>query len=173
MTVVAVLFAGGAGATVVASSASPQVHRRVDAVVHPERDLSLRMRLGTWSRMVDAVWKHPAGSGLGTVGRASGIGDAATVTADQSYLKILREQGLAIGSLFVLGVLTVCLAIVRGLCRCAGEARPLGVAALAGFVSFLVLAAFGEYVEQPGKVLAWTLLGIAAWQAHLETEPIP
>lgn len=173
VTVVALLFAGGAGATVVASSASPQVHRRVDAVVHPERDLSLRMRLATWSRMVDAVWKHPAGSGLGTVGRASGIGDAATVTADQSYLKILREQGLAIGSLFVLGVLTVCLAIVRGLRRCAGEARPLGIAALAGFVSFLILAAFGEYVEQPGKVLAWTLLGIAAWQAHLETEPIP
>jgi hypothetical protein len=173
VTVVAVLFTSVAGATVVASNASPQVHRRVDAVVHPERDLSLRMRLATWSRMVDAVWKHPGGSGLGTVGRASGIGDAATVTADQSYLKILREQGLAIGSLFVLAVLTACLAIIRGLRRCPGEARPLGIAALAGFVSFLVLAAFGEYVEQPGKVLAWTLLGIAAWQAYVETEPIP
>ena len=24
----------------------------------------------------------------------------------------------------------------------------------------------GEYLEQPGKVLAWVLLGVALWQAY-------
>jgi hypothetical protein len=44
--------------------------------------------------------------------------------------------------------------------------RPLGVAALCGFVAFLLLCVMGEYIEQPGKALAWTLLGIASWEAY-------
>jgi hypothetical protein len=168
----AALFVVVAGATVVTSTASPQVRQRVDAVLHPESDLSLRMRLDTWDRMVHSSVEHPIGSGLGTVGRASGLGGAATVTADESYLKILYEQGIAVGIVFLAGMLAACAAIVAGLRRCASEARPVGIAALSGFVSFLVLAAFGEYVEQPGKALAWTLLGVAAWQAHNQIEPI-
>lgn len=162
-----------AGATVLTSTASPQVRQRVDAVLHPERDLSLRMRLDTWQRIARSAWEHPLGAGLGTVGRASGTGGALTVTADESYLKMLYEQGLAVGSLFIGGVLAACAAIVAALRRCTAEARPLGIAALGGFVAFLILGAFGEYVEQPGKALAWTLLGVAAWEAHRESEPIP
>jgi hypothetical protein len=43
-----------------------------------------------------------------------------------------------------------------------GEPRAVGFAALAGFVAFVALAFTGEAVEQPGKVVAWGLLGIAA-----------
>jgi hypothetical protein len=39
------------------------------------------------------------------------------------------------------------------------------VAALAGFIGFLVLCLMGEYIEQPGKAFAWALLGIASWEA--------
>ena len=45
-------------------------------------------------------------------------------------------------------------------------ARPLGVAALAAFSSFLVLFLMGDYIEQPGKALSWTLLGVASWEAY-------
>ena len=34
-----------------------------------------------------------------------------------------------------------------------------------GFFSFIIVAIAGEYIEQPGKVLAWTFLGVAAYQA--------
>ena len=44
--------------------------------------------------------------------------------------------------------------------------RPLGVAALVAFSSFLVLFLMADYIEQPGKALAWTLLGIAGWEAY-------
>jgi hypothetical protein len=173
LAVIAALFAGGGAATILASSASPQVDKRLDAFLHPKQDRSLQIRLVTWRTMLDDSWRHPTGSGLGTVGSASGSAGKETVTADDSYLKILREQGLLIGSIFVLAILLVCLAVVGGLRRCTAEARPLGIAALAGFISFLVLAGFGEYIEQPGKALAWTLLGIAVWQAHQQSEPIP
>jgi hypothetical protein len=33
-------------------------------------------------------------------------------------------------------------------------------------VAFLLLCVMGEYIEQPGKGLAWTLLGIASWEAY-------
>jgi hypothetical protein len=163
---VTLLIAGGTAATLVSAAASPQVRQRIDAVLHPGRDASLRIRLTTWRRMLSTAWRNPAGEGLGHVGRASATGGGSTVTADQSYLKILVEQGVIGAALFVFGVLAGCVAIVRRLRGAPPSAQPLAVAAFAGFVAFLVLGCFGEYIEQPGKVLAWTFLGIAAWQAH-------
>ena len=43
--------------------------------------------------------------------------------------------------------------------------RPIGSASLVAIAGFLVLMVMAEYVEQPGKVLVWTLLGVAAWDA--------
>jgi O-antigen ligase len=87
------------------------------------------------------------------------------VTADNSYLKILREQGLPGGVLFLVGVLGLTAVVARRLRRVDRDARVLGLAALCGFVAFLILSGTGEYVEQPGKAFAWTLLGVAIAQA--------
>jgi hypothetical protein len=40
------------------------------------------------------------------------------------------------------------------------------VAALVGFVTFLVLCVTGENIEQPGKAMVWAMLGIAAWEGY-------
>jgi hypothetical protein len=40
------------------------------------------------------------------------------------------------------------------------------VAALGALIAFLTLCFLGEYIEWPGKVLAWTMLGIALWLAY-------
>jgi hypothetical protein len=47
--------------------------------------------------------------------------------------------------------------------------RPIGAAALAGSLTFFLLALDSETIEQPGKVVAWTLLGIALWEAYGRT----
>jgi hypothetical protein len=75
-------------------------------------------------------------------------------------LKVVQEQGVA-GLLFVLGILGSTVLVARRIMQ-AGPARlPLGVAALAAVVSFLVLCLLQEYIELAGKVVAWTLLGVA------------
>ena len=150
---------------VVASQSSSVLSTRMEAFLDPGSDESLQIRLRTWERTIDDVRAAPFGSGVGTVGRASGLGADPTVTTDNSFLKILREQGLVVAPLFLLGLLALVATVSLGLRQTPSADRGIGIAALAGFVSFLALAVAGEYVEQPGKLLAWTLLGVAAWAA--------
>jgi hypothetical protein len=51
--------------------------------------------------------------------------------------------------------------------------RPLGVAALASVVSFLVLCLLQEYIELAGKVVAWTMLGVTVAAAYGLTRDAP
>jgi len=161
------------GSVVVASQTSSVLSTRAEAFLDPGSDESLQIRLATWERTIDDVRAAPLGSGLGTVGRASGLGTDPTVTTDNSFLKILREQGVAVAPLFLLGLLALVATIGLGLRRTPSADRGIGIAALAGFVSFLALAVAGEYVEQPGKLLAWTLLGVAAWAAWVASAREP
>jgi O-Antigen ligase len=153
----------------IASSLASETRSRAKGIVDPGEDPSLSIRLQTWRETLERVDDHPFGSGLGTVGHASSRGGR-TITTDSSYLKILREQGIPGLALFVAGLGALCIAVLAGLQRAPPERRAFGVAALAGFVSFLALAATAEYVEQPGKVLAWTLLGISVWSAFRAPE---
>jgi O-antigen ligase len=161
-----VTIAIGAGATALASRASPQVSERAHIFVDPGSDASLHIRLRTLRRSLTVVARHPFGTGLGTVGRASRIGAGPTVTTDNSYVKALQEEGIPGGVTFLCGLVLLCVAVTRGLRSAAPAARSIGAAALAAFVSFALLAATGEYFEQPGKVLAWSLLGVAVWAAY-------
>jgi O-antigen ligase len=156
---VVIALAGVAGATAVAMGVSAATSKRAQAFVHPLRDESIRLRLRTLERSVKEVEKHPFGTGLGTVGRASEL-RGKPVTTDNSYVKVLREQGYLGGVLFAAGIVVVLGALGARLRRAPGNAT-LEIAAFAAAVSFFVLALFGEYVEQPGKVLAWALLGVA------------
>jgi O-antigen ligase len=165
--VMAVLAAGYASAQV-AGNVNWLAKDRAESLAHPFSDYSVTTRVKKWKRTLERVEDEPLGSGPGTIGRATiKRGHAATDT-DNSYLKVLREQGFPGGFLFVFGVLGATLLCGLRLMRAAGGPlqRRLGVAALAGFVAFLLLCVMGEYIEQPGKGLAWTLLGIASWEAY-------
>jgi O-antigen ligase len=159
--ILAALALGAAG-TVLASRSSPQLKERLHAFVHPLADESVHLRLDTWRQSLSEIAHHPLGTGLGTVGRASAASGEQALTTDNSYLEILHEQGFPGGILFILGIVVTIAGLIAGVGRAPDDRRPLAIAALCAFVCFAVLAAAGEYIEQPGKVLAWTLLGLAA-----------
>jgi O-antigen ligase len=144
---------------------TPTLRERARGIVNPVSDVSVNDRLTTWRHLGREILHQPLGTGLGTVGHASPGAAGAQVTADNSYLKILREQGIPVGALFLVGVFGLCAVVARRLRRVDGESRILGLAALCGFLSFLFLSVAGEAVEQPGKAFAWTLLGVAVAQA--------
>jgi len=162
---VASVLAVGAVGTAVAGAVSPVTAERARGLLVPLQDEAIRDRLELWGTTIAAVGEQPLGAGLGQVGRATGPELEATVSADNSYLKVLFEQGVLGGFLFVVGVIGAAIAVGRRLAGGSGPDWALGVAALCGFVAFLVMMVTGEYIESPGKVLAWTLLGVAAAQA--------
>jgi O-antigen ligase len=162
---IVVLLLIGAGATAVASSVSPQLRSRAKGILNPLGDSNMKARIKVWRRTINEIRQHPLGTGVGTVGRASELSNGAIATTDNSYIKIAREQGLVGAPLFLAALVLATLAVLGGLYRAPPAARPLGIAALTGFFSFFIVAIAGEYIEQPGKVLAWTFLGLAAYQA--------
>jgi hypothetical protein len=162
---VAVILAGTYGGVLLASQASPELRERAEGMLHPLRDESVRLRFATWEKALDEVASEPLGQGVGAVGAASSPTRLGVKTTDNSFLKVLVEQGVIGFALFTCGVVGIVVAVARRLRHAPGDARPLGLASLAGFVAFLGIAAAGESVEQPGKVVAWGLLGIAAAQA--------
>jgi hypothetical protein len=175
------LLACAYGGLWVASRDSPALEERAEGVVNPFGDESLRLRLNTWERTLGDVADRPLGSGLGSAGAASAAVRGTRrdlVTTDNSFLKVLLEQGIPVTVLFVSGLLGAVGLAARRLAGLSGDARAVGVAALSAFVAFLALAAMGEAVEQPGKVLAWAFFGTALSLAFLgraadvsETDP--
>jgi hypothetical protein len=166
---VAAVLAVTYGGVLVASQASDALRERAPGILNPLGDESVQLRLETWADSVEDVVASPLGTGLGTVGGASARGGGKTVTTDNSLLKVLREQGIPVTFALTAGLFALVAALTLRLRRVPRESRALGLAALAGFLSFLALGITGEYVEQPGKVVAWALLGVAAAQALLTT----
>jgi O-antigen ligase len=158
---VGVALLGGSLATALASRASPALEHRARGIVDPLGDESVRLRLTTWKESLSAIGGRPLGVGLGSVGRASTLRGGPAVTTDNSFLALARSEGVVLAALFLLGLLAACIATARACRRAAPSDAPVAVAALAGFVSFAILGLAGEYVEQPGKVVAWALLGLA------------
>jgi O-antigen ligase len=162
-------LAGTYGGLLVASEASPQLRDRAKGVLDPLGDESVKLRFKTWRRNLDDAIDHPLGQGVGAVGAASAPTRTNVRTTDNSFLKVLVEQGVFGLALFAGGMLGAVILLARRLRRAAAEYRPVGLAALAGFVAFLGISFAGESVEQPGKVAAWGLLGVAAAQAFAGT----
>lgn len=154
----------GVALAYVASRQSQPLRTRFDAIVHPGRDKSFQLRRHRLEHRLRGIERHPFGSGVGAIGGANGA-KAHARTTDNSYVKVLVEQGWLGGFLFIAGLLVTFAALARRLIRLEPEDRVVGVAALSAFAAFLLLSFTGEFVEQPGKVLAWTLLGVAAAQA--------
>lgn len=174
---IVLVLLGGYGATLVAGTADERAEKRAESLLNPLQDESVQTRFDTWEASLEKVVDEPVGTGLGTVGSATvSAGDRGDnqdgdmsgrgTYTDSSYLLILQEQGFIGGALFLFGI--VGLTLLCGHRLAAGQPlqRPLGAAALAAFGSFLVLFLMGDYIEQPGKVLSWMLLGVASWEAY-------
>lgn len=172
-----VLLVVGALAPVSVSGGSKEVEERSAGVLDPRSDASLALRLERWRDSLDVVGAHPLGTGVGTVGGATVSADSPGTFVDNSYLKILQEQGPLGALAFALGVFGSLIAVAAGLVRRSGAQRACGVGALGASASFFALALTSEAIEQPGKVLAWLLFGVALWSAfgpaQDEHEPRP
>lgn len=158
LTVLAAMYGG----LEVAGRASPELAARAGGVLQPLSDDSVTKRLGTWGDTLAGLPDRPLGRGVGAVGAARAEEDRRRTTTDNSFLKVAVEQGVVVAALLVAALVGAVALLASRLRRLRGERRAVGVAALAGFVSFLALSTTGEYVEQPGKVVAWGLLGVAA-----------
>ncbi len=161
-----VLIALGALVPTAVSGGSQAVEQRGSGLLRPLSDPSLTTRVERWRESLDSVKAHPLGTGLGTVGGATRDSEGRVQAfADNSYLKVLQEQGPLGAVPFILGIFGVLIAIAARVTRSAMPLRGLATAAVAGSASFFLLAWTSEAIEQPGKVLAWLLLGVALWTA--------
>jgi hypothetical protein len=151
---------GGVG-TAIAARASSDLRARARVFVHPLADKSIQLRFTTWRHALEQTRRHPLGTGIGSAGRASSRGSERGVVVDNSYLLILREQGWLGGPIFVAGVALLLMALARASLDRSRSFSPVAVGALSGAFAFLVLGVAGEYIEQPGKVLAWLFVGLA------------
>src|SRR5215218_6224236 len=161
--IVIAMLAATYGGLWAASQSSPALRERAEGLRDPLADSSVKLRLRGWESVLERVPDRPFGLGVGRVGAASADDDTLATTTDNSFLKVLVDQGVPGLLLFAGGMLGACALLARRL-RVSTPAplRPVGVAALAGFLAFLGISFAGETVEQPGKVLAWGLLGMAA-----------
>jgi hypothetical protein len=167
LALVLVIGGGTYGAAVTASDKSAPTSERARGFSDPLEDESLQIRWGTWERTVEQIRDEPLGSGLGTVGNAATVGRRLSFT-DNYYLKVAREQGIFGVLLFVVGLVgTVVLLGVR-LARSNPLKLPLGVAALGTGAAVLTMAVLGEYLEGPGKVLIWLVLGMGLWETYCQ-----
>ena len=163
------------GALVMAtlSGGSAEVQRRSSGLLNPLSDPSIELRLERWGDSLDVVRKHPLGTGLGTVGRATVDEEGSATFADNSYLKVFQEQGPLGGLIFLCGLFATLISAAVGVAGRDPHRRAIGVAALIGSVSFFVLGLSSEAIEQPGKVLGWLLLGIALWTGGMPQRRSP
>ena len=154
------------------SGGSQAVEERAAGLLDPLSDSSLATRVERWRESLEVVQANPLGTGLGTVGAATQDSEGRVQTfADNSYLKILQEQGPLGAIPFILGIFGTLIAVAVRVTRSEMPLRGLGTAAVAGSASFFVLAWTSEAIEQPGKVLAWLLLGVALWSASRVAQP--
>ncbi|HEX8068175.1 MAG TPA: hypothetical protein VF520_16790 [Thermoleophilaceae bacterium] len=168
--VMAVASSGFGGLVLV--SDSWELRERAAVLVDPfgDRPWSMRPRLDRWLDLGGDAIGRPVGKGVGSVGAATARGGGTPVATDNSYVKVLVDQGPAAALVFLAGVIGFVAVVARRLRRARGERRALGLAALGGVVAFLALSATAETVEQPGKVAAWALAGLAL-AAAFGTEP--
>jgi hypothetical protein len=160
------------GASAAASLANAVVRDRSHVFVDPAGDASLRIRLLGWRRSLRVIEHHPFGTGVGAAGAATVSRDNPGVTTDNSFIKVFREQGIPIGAVFLFGVLLTSLAVARP--RAVPAADPvLSIAAPAAWGAFVCLWLAGDFIEQPGKILAWTLLGAAVSSAVRSRQQLP
>lgn len=161
-----VLIALGALLPNAVSGGSQTVQQRSGGLLDPLSDPSLTTRLDRWRKSLEEAQAHPLGSGLGTVGGATRDDEGRVQEfADNSYLKVLQEQGLLGAIPFIFGVFGLLITIAARVARMAMPLRGLGIAAVTAAASFFLLAWTSEAIEQPGKTLAWLLLGLALWAA--------
>jgi hypothetical protein len=162
-----IVAAGGvyAGA-IAASGVTSRTETRAQGLRDPLADQSIKDRLDTWRTSLRTTRDNLlTGTGIGTVGHATTVGRTNRYT-DNAFLKILQEQGVVLGAMFIAGIFGAVALAARRLVRLGAAERPVAVAALGAVAAFLTLCLLGEYIEQAGKAVFWSMLGVLLWFAY-------
>ena len=142
---------------------------RYTVLATPEEDPALQRRLQKWNDTIDQVRDRPFGTGLGASGRAhdrySRFTDLASLNLDNSYLKVVYDQGLFVLILYVAAALALLYTLVRGgLGAGAGEKAAVCVGAAGALSAFLVMSASGMYIEGLPALAVWLVTGLGIGQ---------
>ena len=115
---------GGYGATLLAGRWAPQEEERARSLAIPLADESITTRLGTWERSLETVADEPLGTGWARSAEpVCGGGEPPT---DNSYLKVLEEQGPLGALLFLAGLGGILDAVATGSRASVSRAPPRG-----------------------------------------------
>ena len=143
---------------------NPALQERVASLSDPLADKSMLDRFDRWSTVWTLVREYPLGVGVGMTGAATlrYPDDPGPVgaTVDNTYLKILVETGWVGLTLFILLLMATLIKGGRIYKKLTKPYQCYALPLLGAFVAFVVILAFGEYIElNPGRTIVWILTG--------------
>ncbi|MDX6656188.1 MAG: hypothetical protein QOH62_981 [Solirubrobacteraceae bacterium] len=161
-----VVIAGGGGAAIVLSGGNGNATtKKFTVVLHPNDDAAYQARRAKWDETLRDIRTQPMGYGLGTAnqlqqqqGRFVSIG---SFSIDNSYLRIGYEQGIVPALLYIAGLLTLALGLVRRAIATPDPARAGPALAAAGaLVSYIVVLYPSNAFDGFTALTAWLLAGV-------------
>jgi hypothetical protein len=126
----------------------------------------MQLRFERWKSAARIGTNDPLGQGMGTLGHAAEVHGVKPMETDSSLLKVAVEQGIVVAIVLLIALTALPMLLARHLRQMPAPRRAVAGSALAGFVAYLLLLPFGTYIEQPGKVVAWSLLGMCLAQIY-------
>jgi hypothetical protein len=148
---------------------SEQARERYTVLATPEKDPAVQRRLEKWNESLDLVHDRPLGRGLGSSGgaheRYSRFRDLASFNLDNSYLKILLDQGIFMLVLYVGAVLLLLFGLARSALLSADrEKAGVAIGACGALTAFVVMSATGLYLEGLPALAVWIVVGLGVGQ---------
>jgi hypothetical protein len=169
LATVGILVAGFGGYTVVVSG-SEERSERFERILQPTQDLAYQERLTRWEEALAVMADEPLGYGLGTqgyVGQSKNPeGQTGPFNLDSAYLKIGIQQGYIGMALFILGLVSLMLALgvraVRATSRWSAAAA-IGACGSLAASAFLLYTGIYALEGQPA-LFTWIIAGIGVAQ---------
>jgi hypothetical protein len=160
-----VIAGGGAAAIVLSGGNGNETTKKFTVVLHPNNDAAYQARRAKWDETLRDIRKQPMGYGLGTAnqlqqqqGRFVTIG---SFSIDNSYLRVGYEQGMVPALLYIAGLLTLALGLVRRAIATPDPARAGPALAAAGaLVSYIVVLYPSNAFDGFTALTAWLLAGV-------------
>ena len=161
-----IVIAGGAAAAIALSGGSSnETTKKFTVVLHPTSDAAYQARVAKWDETLREIRKEPMGHGLGTAnqlqqqqGRFVSIG---SFSIDNSYLRVGYEQGTLPALIYIAGLLTLTLALIRRAAITPDPARAGPALAAAGAMAAYVVVLYpSNAFDGYAALAAWLLAGV-------------
>ncbi|TML06891.1 MAG: hypothetical protein E6G41_05740, partial [Actinobacteria bacterium] len=161
-----IVIAGGAAAAIALSGGSSnETTKKFTVVLHPTSDAAYQARVAKWDETLREIRKEPMGHGLGTAnqlqqqqGRFVSIG---SFSIDNSYLRVGYEQGILPALIYIAGLLTLTLALIRRAAITPDPARAGPALAAAGAMAAYVVVLYpSNAFDGYAALAAWLLAGV-------------